>query len=179
MKEKIEQKNAAAYEDHEDFLDLISQETYNDLLMAAMTLATDYERRDASEALTAIALGLRRDLTLRQLDDDFLLAWRYLTPEANRIKQEREEERKIVQSLKKNTTPKGERRMTTREFYKCSSCKKESAGAAECSYIRLCKAAAPAIPCQCPVGRPAEWELSSQCEIEMEEENGTRIDGSL
>lgn len=92
--------SAAESVDREHFLDLISQDTYEDLMMAAAELSESYGRRWAAEAVSAIAIGLSRDLTLRQLDDDLLLAWRFLSPEAERILQERDQEQEIIQSLK-------------------------------------------------------------------------------
>ncbi len=83
------------------YLDLISQETYEDLLMVASDLTDAHGRKNAAEALSAIAVGLRYDMTLRQLDDDILMAWRYLSREAERIQQEREEEAAKVERMKK------------------------------------------------------------------------------
>lgn len=97
---KSKQEAAAKAKEREEFLDLISQETYENLMMAAADLTLSHGRRGAAEAISAIAVGLRHDMTLRQLDDDMLLAWRFLSPEAERIMQEREEEQRLVRELK-------------------------------------------------------------------------------
>lgn len=97
---RSKKKSIAESAESENFLDLISQDTYEDLMMAAAELSENYGRRGAAEAIAAIAVGLSRDLTIRQLDDDLLLAWHFLTPEAERVLQEHDQEQEIIQSLK-------------------------------------------------------------------------------